>query len=73
GTLIASAFRAGLVDKVLAFVAPKIVGGLEAPTPVEGIGLPKMSEAISLSFYALEQVGEDVLLVAYPKQDEGAV
>jgi diaminohydroxyphosphoribosylaminopyrimidine deaminase/5-amino-6-(5-phosphoribosylamino)uracil reductase len=57
-TLAASFLRAGLVDKLVLFVAPKIVGhgpGLlaELPTPVQ------------LTRLTAEQVGEDVVLTAY--------
>ena len=38
GTLLASLFRQGLVDKVCAFVAPVLVGGRDAPTPWDGAG-----------------------------------
>ncbi len=38
----------GLVDELYAFVAPKIVGGMNAKTPVEGAGMEKMADAINL-------------------------
>ena len=38
GTLNESFIREGLVDEVFAFIAPKIVGGADAKTPVEGLG-----------------------------------
>jgi len=38
GTLNSSAISAGIVDKVMCFISPKIVGGENAPTSVEGIG-----------------------------------
>src|SRR5262249_17067141 len=40
GTVVAALLEAGLVDKIIACVAPKLVGGAEAPTPVEGTGCP---------------------------------
>jgi diaminohydroxyphosphoribosylaminopyrimidine deaminase/5-amino-6-(5-phosphoribosylamino)uracil reductase len=38
GEVAASALAAGIVDKVIFFIAPKIIGGREAPTAVSGAG-----------------------------------
>jgi diaminohydroxyphosphoribosylaminopyrimidine deaminase/5-amino-6-(5-phosphoribosylamino)uracil reductase len=65
GTLAASYLRQGLADKVLAFIAPRIVGGRSAPTPVEGEGVPRVAEAIPLRRVRVERVGEDLLVVGY--------
>ncbi len=67
GTTHASAFEAGIVDKVWIFIAPKIVGGRDAITPVEGDGFPTMEEAIQLSEMNVSQVGPDLLIEAYVK------
>jgi len=69
GTTHASAFEASVVDKVWIFVAPKIVGGREAITPVEGEGVATMDEAIVLTDMTVKQVGEDLLIEAYVKRD----
>lgn len=69
GTTHASAFEAGIVDKVWFFVAPKIVGGRDAITPVEGEGVPVMDEAIQLTNLNVRNVGEDLLIEAYVKKD----
>ena len=59
GPTLAAAFLAeGLVDKVLVFVAPTLVG--EGPPPVA-----PLPSALSLSYLTATQVGEDVLLEAY--------
>lgn len=68
GTTLASAFEAGLVDKVWFFVAPKIAGGRDAITPVEGVGAATMDEAIALEHLRAEAVGDDVLLEAYVRR-----
>ena len=65
GTTHASAFAAGIVDKVMFFVAPKIVGGRDAITAVEGDGAARMSDAIALERMRAIPVGEDVLIEAY--------
>ncbi len=66
GTLLGSLFDLGLVDKLLAFIATRIVGGQEAPSPVEGHGVDTLSEAIALKRVTVEHVGEDLLVVGYP-------
>lgn len=64
-TLNAAALEAGIVDKVLSFIAPKIVGGTAAPTPVGGPGKPVMDEAWCLRDCSVEKLGEDFLLTGY--------
>lgn len=65
GTLNFSLLKAGLVDKVLAFVAPKLLGGQTAKTPVEGEGFAALSEAVELTEMTSEVIGGDVLLTGY--------
>lgn len=68
GTTLASAFEAGIVDKVLFFVAPKIIGGKDAITAVEGEGCDRMDECICLERMRATPVGEDILIEAYVKK-----
>jgi len=65
GTLAASALREGIVDKVLFFIAPKIIGGKAAPTPVGGKGFKKLSQAINLKSAKVKMLGIDVLIEGY--------
>ena len=67
GTTHASAFEAGIVDKVMFFVAPKIIGGRDAITAVEGEGVAAMDEAVLLERMTAEPVGDDLLIEAYVK------
>lgn len=62
-----SFLREGLVDKVYAFVAPKIVGGREALTPVGGEGFAELSEAVELEGLSVESLSGDVLISGYVK------
>ncbi len=62
GTLHASLFEEKLVDKVLVYVGGKLLGGKEAPTPLEGVGVAKMKDAIPLTLEGLESWGSDALL-----------
>jgi diaminohydroxyphosphoribosylaminopyrimidine deaminase/5-amino-6-(5-phosphoribosylamino)uracil reductase len=68
GTTHASAFEAGIVDKVLFFIAPKIIGGREAVTPVEGEGPAHMADIVELERMKATPVGEDIVIEAYVKK-----
>jgi diaminohydroxyphosphoribosylaminopyrimidine deaminase/5-amino-6-(5-phosphoribosylamino)uracil reductase len=65
GTLAAVAIASGAVQKILAFIAPKIIGGSYAPTPVGDLGLTAMSEALSLERVRWRVVGSDCLIEGY--------
>lgn len=62
GTLNFAALRAGIVDHVCAYIAPKLMGGRDAKTPVEGIGVSAPSDAFMLKNLKTTMLGEDVLL-----------
>ena len=62
GNLNFSFLEGELVDEIYAFVAPKIVGGMNAKTPVEGRGVEKMMEALPFRLADVERLGGDVLL-----------
>lgn len=57
-----NAVKSGVVDEVLFFIAPKIIGGRLAPTPVEGEGFKKISDAITLKNMTVREFGGDVLI-----------
>ncbi len=61
----ASALQEDIVDKVCFFIAPKIVGGEKALTPVEGEGIKKLSDSIKIKDIKVQQLGDDVLLEGY--------
>ena len=63
--LLGSAFESGIVNKVYAAIAPKIVGGKSAVTPVGGVGIEKMRDAIVLKRVSHEIVGKDVIFKGY--------
>ena len=64
--LLGSLFDLGLVDKVAAFIAPVVIGGHDAPSPVGGVGRTTMSQVLRLERVTLEKVGDDILVVGYP-------
>lgn len=62
GVLNEAMVKSGYVNYVHAFVAPKIVGGESAKTPVEGEGIGKLSSALMLERMKIKKIGEDALL-----------
>ena len=62
GSLNYTFLSEGLADELYAFIAPKIVGGMNAKTPVEGAGMEKMADASNLEVENVLNIGHDVLL-----------
>lgn len=65
GTLIGSLFDEGLVDKVMFFISPKVIGGKEAVGSVMGAGISRIDKAIKLKEVTLKRFGEDFLITGY--------
>ncbi len=65
GQLAALAIAAGCVQKVWAFIAPKIIGGATAPSPVAELGFTQMTEAIALDNPTYQLIGPDYLITGY--------
>ena len=65
GNLIGSLFDEGLVDKVLFFISPKIIGGKDAISSVMGKGVAFADKAVRLKDVRLRRIGEDFLVEAY--------
>ncbi|WP_018250234.1 bifunctional diaminohydroxyphosphoribosylaminopyrimidine deaminase/5-amino-6-(5-phosphoribosylamino)uracil reductase RibD [Orenia marismortui] len=56
-----------LVDKIYYFIAPKIIGGLDAIPVLGGKGVERIEEGIKLVDKKITQLGDDILIVAYPQ------
>lgn len=67
GNLIGSLFDEELVDRVLFFISPKIIGGKEAISSVMGKGIMRIDKAIKLKYIQLRRIGEDLLVEGYAK------
>ncbi|OGX43790.1 MAG: riboflavin biosynthesis protein RibD [Omnitrophica WOR_2 bacterium RIFCSPLOWO2_12_FULL_51_8] len=65
GTLIGALFDEGLVDKVLFFISPRIIGGKDAISSVMGKGIARVEKAIKLKDIKLKRLGEDLLVEGY--------
>lgn len=64
GELAASLIEEKLVDKFSFFIAPKIIGGRQARTPVEGSGIDKMKDAVLLKNVSVRRFTRDILIEA---------
>lgn len=69
-TLSGSFVAKKLVDKVYFFIAPKIVGGKEAKTPVTGTGILNLQEALALKDIQIEKLEEDILIIGRVDKDK---
>lgn len=65
GTLNYSMLSDGFIDYVKAYIAPKILGGKDSLTPVEGKGFELMSEAIKLNEISIEKFQNDICILGY--------
>ncbi|MEL6931200.1 MAG: bifunctional diaminohydroxyphosphoribosylaminopyrimidine deaminase/5-amino-6-(5-phosphoribosylamino)uracil reductase RibD [Cyanobacteria bacterium J06600_6] len=65
GTLAAKAISDGAVQKIMAFIAPKIIGGNNAPSPVGNLNLELMTDAIKLKQITSKAIDSDILIEGY--------
>jgi diaminohydroxyphosphoribosylaminopyrimidine deaminase/5-amino-6-(5-phosphoribosylamino)uracil reductase len=66
--LAAAWWDAGLVDQVVAFVAPILSGGKDAPGPLPARGCEPMAAALRLLEVDVERSGEDVMISGYTRE-----
>ncbi|GEK89368.1 diaminohydroxyphosphoribosylaminopyrimidine deaminase [Alkalibacterium putridalgicola] len=69
GTLNAAALEAGIVDKVTIYIAPKIIGGAEAISPVMGRGVETIKDAYGLSDLQVTKLNEDIFVEGYLREE----
>lgn len=65
GRLAAAAIADHAIQKILAFIAPKIIGGAEAPSPIGDLGLTQMTDALELEQVKWRSIGVDLLMEGY--------
>tara|TARA_Y100000031_G_scaffold150047_1_gene188798 strand:- start:507 stop:1067 length:561 start_codon:yes stop_codon:yes gene_type:complete len=68
GMVLGSLFDARQIDKVYAFIAPVIIGGAPASSPVEGRGAEHMAGAWRMEGARIRTIGPDWLIVGYPEK-----
>jgi diaminohydroxyphosphoribosylaminopyrimidine deaminase / 5-amino-6-(5-phosphoribosylamino)uracil reductase len=64
GEINSSALEAGIVDRVFAFISPILVGGQQAPTPIGGEGVAKITKAMRLDNMKVTLIGDDLMVEA---------
>ncbi len=67
GTLNGSLFDDGLVDKIMFFISPRIIGGKEAIGSVMGQGIARVERSVMIKDLKLRRFGEDILVEGYVK------
>ena len=65
GTLHGTVLKAGLVNEIYGYIAPKLIGGEEAKSPVEGKGFPRMQEAKKVWEIEIIPLGDDICIHGY--------
>jgi len=63
--VLGSAFDAGIVDKVVAMLAPRIIGGVTAPGAVGGAGVLSLAASALLADVSVERAGPDLVVTGY--------
>jgi diaminohydroxyphosphoribosylaminopyrimidine deaminase/5-amino-6-(5-phosphoribosylamino)uracil reductase len=71
--IAASAIEEGIVDKIIFFISPKIIGGKTAPGPVGGEGVAKMTDVIKLKHIRTKRFGEDIMIEGYIEKPPSCV
>ena len=69
GTLAEQAISKGIVDKIIMYIAPLLIGGSGAKTPVEGSGIQNLSEAWKLQEWSTEIIGTDLKISGYVRKE----
>ncbi|MFA5059904.1 MAG: bifunctional diaminohydroxyphosphoribosylaminopyrimidine deaminase/5-amino-6-(5-phosphoribosylamino)uracil reductase RibD [Candidatus Omnitrophota bacterium] len=69
GRIIGSALRENLVDRMLVFIAPKILGDTQAISSACGLTARHVDDAIKLRDLSVKKIGQDILLEAYVHRD----
>lgn len=73
GSVHASFLEKHLIDKAVLYFAPKLVGGKDAPTFLEGTGFAKMTDAVELTDTDIIKIGQDFKFIGYPRYEKGDI
>ncbi|HAL74374.1 MAG TPA: bifunctional diaminohydroxyphosphoribosylaminopyrimidine deaminase/5-amino-6-(5-phosphoribosylamino)uracil reductase RibD [Clostridiales bacterium] len=63
--------QAGLIDKIMLFMAPKIIGGCDAVSCFNGLGCDRLTDAVGLDRMTITPCGDDWLIEGYPQNTKG--
>ncbi len=68
GTIHGTALKSGMVNRIYSYIAPKLIGGKEARSPVEGSGYPLMREALPVTDLEILELGSDICITGTVKK-----
>lgn len=63
GAINGGLFKAGVVNELYLTIAPVILGGRNAPTMADGVGFPKLADALSLKLKRQQRIGDELYTV----------
>lgn len=73
GTVNSAFLENNLIDKAVIYIAPKLIGGKNAPSFLGGAGIEKMDEAVELMDTEIVKIGKDFKFVGYPVYKRGII
>lgn len=68
-TINASFLTTKFVNQVITYIAPKLIGGSQAPSAFTGEGFNKLTDALELEFHSVEKIGPDLKIISYPRSE----
>lgn len=73
GSINAAFLEKKCIDKVILYFAPKLIGGKDAPTFLEGAGMEKMADAVDLIDTSIIKIGKDFKFIGYPSYSKEGI
>lgn len=74
GTFHGTVLKSGMVNRIYCYIAPKLIGGKDAKSPVEGDGFSYMREALEITETRITKLGEDICITGcVRKEGEGCL
>src|SRR5699024_477707 len=61
------------INQVVTYLAPKLIGGKTAPTSFSGKGFSKMEDVLDVEIKHVEKIGNDIKIVAEPREEKAHV
>ncbi len=73
GEIHGTVLKSGLVQKLYCYIAPKLIGGRDAGSPIAGDGFSKMKDALPVTDIEIQHLGEDICISGYVKLRQGGI
>src|SRR5699024_10800441 len=68
-----SFLESGKINQLVQYMAPKLIGGKDAPSSIAGTGFKTMAETLSLAITNVEMIGDDIKIISEPRMDDADV